>query len=61
MELMKSDIIAEVVSALGGIHRHVGTKDGYEEATKDFKTIGSSDEAKTDCLERSMGNRVGQL
>ena len=29
MALMKSDMIAEIVSALGGIPRHVGSKDGY--------------------------------
>ena len=59
MELMKSDIIVEVVSALGGIPRHVGTKDGYEEVVKDFETTRSSGRAKQD--ERPIGNRVVQL
>ena len=59
MELMKSDIIAEVVSALGGIPRHVGTEDGYEEAVEDFETIRSSGRANQD--ERPRGNRVVQL
>ena len=48
MELMKSDIIAEVVSALGGIPRHVGTEDGYEEAFEDFEINKSSGRAKQD-------------
>ena len=56
MELMKSDIIVEVVSALGGIPRHVGTKDGYEGAIEDFETTRSSNKADQD--ERPRGNRV---
>ena len=36
---MKSDIIAKVVSALGGIPRHVGTKDGYEEVVKTLSLL----------------------
>ena len=45
MELMKSDMIAEIVSALGGIPRHVGTKDGYEEVVEDFETTRSNGRA----------------
>ena len=56
MELMKSDIIAKVVNALGGIPRHVGTEDGYEEAAEDFETTRSSGKAKQD--ERPKGNRM---
>ena len=37
LALMESDMIAEIVSALGGVPWHVGTEDGYEEATKDFE------------------------
>ena len=33
---MKSDMIAEIVSALGGVPRHVGTKGNYEEVVEDF-------------------------
>ena len=42
MELIKSDMIVEIVSALGGIPRHVGTEDGYEEAIEDFEIYRSS-------------------
>ena len=59
MELMKSDIIAKVVSALGGIPRHEGTDDGYEEVAEDFETTRSITRAKQD--ERPRGNRVIQL
>ena len=56
MELMKSDIIAKVVSILGGIPRHVGTKDGYEEVVEDFETTRSN--GRLDQDERPRGNRV---
>ena len=36
---MKSDMIAEIASALGGVPRHVGTKYGYEEAFEDFEFV----------------------
>ena len=42
MALMKSDMIAEIVNALGGIPRLVGTKNSYEKDIEDFETIGSS-------------------
>ena len=56
---MKSDMIAEIVSALGGVPRHVGTEDGYEEVAGDFETTISSGKAKQD--ERPRGNKVVQL
>ena len=56
---MKSDIVTEVISALGGIPRHVGTEDGYEEVVEDFENTRSSGRAKQD--ERPRGNRVVQL
>ena len=59
--LMKSDMIMEIVSALGGVPRHVGTKDGYEEAIEEFEIAESSGEAITNHTERPMGNRVVQL
>ena len=31
---MNSDMIVEIVSALGGVPRHVGTEDGYEEVAR---------------------------
>ena len=42
--LMKSDMIAKIVSAWGGIPRHVGTKYGYEEVGKDFEVTRSRGE-----------------
>ena len=56
--LMKSDMIVEIVSALVGVPRHLGTEDGYEEVAEDFEATRSSGEARTDHMERSMGNRV---
>ena len=40
--MMKSDMIVEIVSALGGIPRHVGIEDSYEEVVEDFEVVGSS-------------------
>ena len=34
--LMKSDMIAKIVSALGGVPQHVGTEDGCEEVAEEF-------------------------
>ena len=56
--LMKSDMITEIVSALGSVPRHVGTEDGYEEVAEDFEFAESSGEART---ERPSGIRVGQF
>ena len=42
--LMKSDMIVEIMSALGGVPRHVGTNDGFEEVVEDFEIVGSSGE-----------------
>ena len=58
MELMKSDIFAKVVSALGGIPRHVGIEGSYDEATEDFEIV---DEDKIDREERSIGIRASQF
>ena len=54
--LMKSDMIAKIVSALGGVPRHVGIHDGYEEATEDFEFVGLSGDPIADHVERSMGS-----
>ena len=40
ISLMKSDMIAKIVSALSGISRHVGIEDGYEEVAEDFEVFG---------------------
>ena len=56
MELLKSDMIAEIVSALGGVPWHVGTEDGYEEATKDFEVARSSGGDKIDHGEKTYWN-----
>ena len=58
MALMKSDMITEIVSALGGVPRHVGTKDGCEEVVEDFEVIRSSGEEKNNRVERPIGTRV---
>ena len=58
---MKSDMIAEIVSSLGGVRRHVGTEHGYEEDTKDFEFFESSGGVRIDHMERPMGNRVGHF
>ena len=58
MTLMISDMITKIVSALGGIPRHVGTKDSYEEVVEDSEVVGSSGETRT---ERPRGNRVGEF
>ena len=59
--LMKSDMIVEIVSALGGVPRHVGTQGSYEEFDKDFKVFGLSGEDRTDRKERPIVIRVGQF
>ena len=56
---MKSDMIAEIVSALDGIARHVGTEDSYEEVVEDFEAVGSS--GRSDRVERPRGGRTDQL
>ena len=58
MALMKSDMIVEIVSALGGAPRHVGTEDGYKEDVEDFEVVGSSGEGRT---KRPRGNRDSQF
>ena len=51
---MKSDMIAEIVSSLGGVPRHVGIADDYEEVAKDFEVVGSSGECIIDYVERPI-------
>ena len=59
--LMKSDMIAEIMSALGGVPRHVGTEDGYEEVAEDFGIARSSSEDRTDHVERPIRTRTDQF
>ena len=54
-------MIAEIVSALGGAPRHVGTDDGYEEVAKDFEVTRLSSEDRIDHVERPIRTRVGQF
>ena len=56
---MKSDMIAEIVSALIGVPRHVGTRCSYEEVVEDFEVARSSGEDKTNCMKRPIKTRVG--
>ena len=42
MELMKNDMIIEVMRAIAGMLRNLGTEDGYEEVAEDFEVVGSS-------------------
>ena len=58
---MKSDMVAEIVSALGGVPRHVATKGSYEEVVKDFEVIGSSGGDKNNRVERPIGTRADQF
>ena len=57
MELMRN----EVIRAIAGLLRGVGTKDGYEEAGEDFEIIGSSGKDRDDCMEISMDDEASQL
>ena len=59
--LMKSDMIAEIVSALGGVPRHVGFEGSYEEVAKDFDLVGLSSEDRTDHVERPIEIRTSQF
>lgn len=56
---MKSDMIVEIVSSLGGVPRHVGIEGSYEEVAKDVEVAGSSGEDRTNHVERLIGTRVG--
>ena len=49
--LMKSVMISEIVSAWGGLPRHVGIEGSYEEVAKDLEVVGSSGEDKIDRVE----------
>ena len=44
--LMKSDMIAKIVSDLGGVPRHVGTEGSYEEVDEDFEVARLINEEK---------------
>ena len=59
--LMKSDMIVEIVRDLGGVRRHMGSDDGYEEFVEDFEVIGSSGKDRTDHVERPVETMVGQF
>ena len=59
MELMKNDMVVKTMRAIVGVPRNVGTKDGYEESLEDFEVFGFSDQDRTNCVERSMEDRVG--
>ena len=52
--LMKSDMIAEIVSSLGGVPRHVGNEGSYEKVAKDLEVAGSSGEDRIDHVERPI-------
>ena len=52
---MKSNMIAEIVNALGGVPRHVGTEGSYEEV------VGSSGEDRNYHVEKPIGTRAGQF
>ena len=53
-------MISEIVSALGGMPRHVGTEGSYEEVFEDFEVAGSNREDRTDHMERPIGIRASQ-
>lgn len=57
MALLKSDMIAKIISTIGGVPWHVGSKEGYEEVAEDFEVSRLRGEEKTDHVERPMGNR----
>ena len=58
MELMKNDMVAEIISVLTGIPWNVGTEDVYEEAAKEFEPGGSSGDDQRD---RSGEDRTTRL
>ena len=58
---MKSDMIAEIVSALGGVPRHVGSEGSYDEVVEDFEVVGYSGKDRTDHVGRPIGTRAGQF
>ncbi|MDF3675386.1 hypothetical protein [Enterobacter hormaechei] len=59
--LMKSDMIAEIVSAFGGVPRHMGIEGSYEEVAKDFEATKSRSEDRTNHVERPIGTRASQF
>ena len=44
---------------MGCVHRHVGTKDSYEEVVEDFEDVRSS--GRSDRVESPRGGRTDQL
>lgn len=58
MELMKNDMVTEIMRTIDGIPQNVGTEDGYEEAAEEFETVGSSGD---DRRNRSTEDRIARL
>ena len=54
-------MILQIISAIGSVPQHMGTRDGYKEAIEYFEIVGSSGETRNNHVERPMGNRVGQF
>ena len=61
MELMKSDMVFEIVSSLGDVTGHVGTKDCYEEVAKEFEIVRWSGKDINDHVGIPIGNRFVQF
>ena len=59
MVLMNSNMIDKIVSALGGIPRHVSVEDSYEEIVEDFEVVGSS--GRSNRVERPRGGRTNHF
>ena len=59
MALMKSDMIVEIVSSLGGIPRNMGTEDSYEEAIEEFEVSRTS--GRSNHVERPRGGGTDKL
>ena len=59
--LMKSDMIVEIMSSLGGVPRHVGIEDGYEDVHEKFEVNESSGEDIIYCMERPIGTRADKF
>ena len=59
IKLMKSDMIVEIVSALGSVPRHVGTEANYEEVFEDFEVVRTKPIMWKDLLELGLVNLLG--
>jgi hypothetical protein len=59
--LIKSDMIVEIMIALGGLPRHASTEGSYEEIFEYFDVVGSSCEDQNDHVERPIGIRAGHF